>query len=233
MNGKHLSSQFESDLNQLAARIMAMGGLIENQLQLAVAAISTGEDVAKVAQDNERGINTMEREVDANSAFLIASRQPAAQDLRYILSILKVCNNLERIGDEALKLCLRSTGMHNLRLKPDSEIGGLSASLLTLLALAREMVASALNCIARLSVKDAKNVLSSDAALDAGYRNLIASLVQTMSRQPDQVPQLVETLLLVKAVERIGDHATNIAEAVIYIVNGDDIRHPQHPVAKA
>ena len=231
ISGKHLSSQFEADLNELAARIMAMGGLIENQLDLAAAAMSTGADVSKLAEENERNINAIEREVDAHSAFLIASRQPAAQDLRYVLSMLKVCNNLERVGDEAVKLCLRSAGMKGMRAAGDGDLNPLSTGIMTLLGLAREMTVNALDCIARLSVKDAKAVLTSDVTLDASYRALIASLIQAMTRYPTEAASLVEVLFLAKAVERIGDHATNIAEAVIYIVNGEDVRHAQKPLA--
>ena len=229
MNGKHLSSQFEADLNQLAARIMAMGGVIEAQLKLAAQALDTGADVSRVAQDQERSVNAMERDIDAHCAFVIASRQPAAQDLRFVLSMLKVCNNLERVGDEAFKLCMRAGGVHaaarHANAAGEGEFKTLSANLAQLLDLAHSIFVKALDCLARLSVVDAKAVLASDTGLDTGYRALIAGLVQLMSRHPTQAQAGVDALFLVKAIERMGDHACNIAEAVIYIVQGEDIRH--------
>lgn len=230
MSGKHLSSQFEADLNQLSARIMAMGGAVEQQLKHAATAMQTGADVTRVADLGERSINEMEREVDAHCAFLIASRQPAAQDLRFVLSMLKVCNNLERVGDEAYKLCLRATAVHSLQRHEFKELQAISAAMSALLQMADTMIHQALDCLARLSTNDAKRLLAQDTQLDIAYRELIALVVRAMSRLPDLAAPLAELLFLLKAIERMGDHATNIAESVIYIVLGDDIRHTYEAV---
>ena len=167
----------------------------------------------------------MEREGDAESAYLIARRQPAAQDLRFVLSMLKVCNNLERMGDEAIKLSRTATSL--TLLKHSSALGSQSIhrGLLAALSMAQQMTRASLDALARLSVSDATAVLFSDVALDTAYRALIAQIVAGLQSSPDLAPAMVDVLFLIKAVERVGDHAKNIAESVIYIAEGEDIRH--------
>ncbi len=226
-HARHLSSQFDTDLNQLAARIMTMGGAVEQQLVNAAQALTQSLAIQTLAtcEQAERDINAMEREVDAESAYLIARRQPAAQDLRFVLSMLKVCNNLERMGDEAVKISRASASL--IALKDSSSNGSQSIhrGLLAALAMAQQMTRAALDALARLSVGDANAVLFSDAALDAAYRSLIVQIVAGLQTTPSLAPAMVDVLFLIKAVERVGDHAKNIAESVIYIAEGEDIRH--------
>jgi phosphate transport system protein len=224
---RHLSSQFDADLNQLASQIMAMGGAVEQQLTHASAALkihATSPSNA-VSEDAERAINAMEREVDAQSAYLIARRQPTAQDLRFVLSMLKVCNNLERMGDEAIKLTRQAHSFAALQTSPDDVARDICTSLQAALSMAQHMTHAALDALARLSVGDAKAVLFSDAALDRAYQALIAQIVSGLQRTPELASAMVNVLFLVKAVERVGDHAKNIAECVVYIAQGEDIRH--------
>jgi phosphate transport system protein len=224
---RHLSSQFDADLNQLASQIMAMGGAVEEQLNHASAALKarTPEPSHALSEQAEQAINVMEREIDAQSAYLIARRQPAAQDLRFVLSMLKVCNNLERIGDEAIKLSRQAHSFASLKASPDDAARDICTSLQAALAMAQQMTRAALDALARLSVGDAKAVLFSDAALDRAYQALIAQIVNGLQRTPELASAMVSVLFLVKAVERVGDHAKNIAECVVYISQGDDIRH--------
>jgi phosphate transport system protein len=222
---RHLSSQFDTDLNQLAARIMTMGGAVEQQLANAAQALTHGLQTIDTCEQAERDINAMEREVDAESAYLIARRQPAAQDLRFVLSMLKVCNNLERMGDEAIKLSRTATSLTLLKHSPALGSQSIHRGLLAALSMAQQMTRASLDSLARLSVSDATAVLFSDVALDTAYRALIAQIVAGLQSSPDLAPAMVDVLFLIKAVERVGDHAKNIAESVIYIAEGEDVRH--------
>jgi phosphate transport system protein len=224
---RHLSSQFDADLNQLASQIMAMGGAVEQQLSHASAALSARSPETSHAPSEhvERAINAMERDIDALCAFLIARRQPTAQDLRFVLSMLKVCNNLERMGDEAIKLTRQATHFAALQASPDDVARDICTRVHAALAMAQQMTRVALDALARLSVGDANAVLVSDTALDRAYQALIARIVSGLQRTPELASAMVSVLLLVKAVERVGDHAKNIAECVVYISQGDDIRH--------
>lgn len=224
---RHLSSQFDADLNQLASQIMAMGGAVEQQLNNASAALQVhvASPSNEISEQAERTINDMEREIDAQSAYLIARRQPTAQDLRFVLSMLKVCNNLERMGDEAIKLTRQAHSLAALQGSSNDAARNVYTNLQAALAMAQQMTRAALDALARLSVGDAKAVLFSDAALDTAYKTMIAQIVNSLQQAPDLAQAMVNVLFLVKAVERVGDHAKNIAECVVYIAQGEDIRH--------
>ena len=224
---RHLSSQFDADLNQLASQIMAMGGVVEQQLTNASAALQShmASPSNAVSEAAEREINAMEREVDAQSAYLIARRQPTAQDLRFVLSMLKVCNNLERMGDEAIKLTRQANSLATLQASENATARNIYTNLQAALTMAQQMTRASLDALARLSVGDAKAVLFSDAALDRAYQAMLAQIVICLQESPDLAPSIVNVLFLVKAVERVGDHAKNIAECVVYIAQGEDIRH--------
>jgi phosphate transport system protein len=206
---------------------MTMGGAVEQQLSNAAQALthSLAAQTTATCEQAERDINAMEREVDAESAYLIARRQPAAQDLRFVLSMLKVCNNLERMGDEAVKLSRAAASLQALKNAPSLSSQSIHRGLLAALSMAQQMTRAALDALARLSVSDANAVLFSDVALDAAYRSLIAQIVAGLQASPELAPVMVDVLFLIKAVERVGDHAKNIAESVIYIAEGEDIRH--------
>jgi phosphate transport system protein len=230
---RHLSSQFDADLNGLASQIMAMGGAVEQQLNNASQAllVNAQSPSSAVSEAAEKTINAMEREVDAQSAYLIARRQPTAQDLRFVLSMLKVCNNLERMGDEAIKLTRHTPSITALQATQNPLAHGIYTNLQAALAMAQQMTRAALDALARLSVGDAKAVLFSDAALDRAYQTMIAQIVTCLQAAPELSPAMVDVLFLIKAVERVGDHAKNIAECVVYIAQGEDIRHIEPPPA--
>ena len=229
----HLSSQFDQDLSQLASRVMAMGGALEQQIVAAMQLLSSSEThpALNTQEQTEKDINAMEREVDALSAYLIARRQPAAQDLRFVLSMLKVCNNLERMADESIKIIRQAHALRALSTpnQTNAWAGGvqIQSNVLAAVAMCQQMTRAALDALARLSVSDAKAVLVSDAALDTAYRNLMTQLIGCVQAVPQLAASVVEVLFLIKAIERIGDHAKNIAECVVYIAQGEDIRHTQ------
>lgn len=231
MTARHLSSQFDADLNELASRIMTMGGAVEQQLATAAQLLHSHTAASSLAacEEAEKAINAMERDVDAQSAYLIARRQPTAQDLRFVLSMLKVCNNLERMGDEGVKLIRQAKVLTELHASGNDTARGIYTGLLAALAMAQQMTRATLDALARLSVVDAKAVLYSDAALDAAYRDLIVQVASALRQAPELAAPIVEVLFLVKAVERVGDHAKNIAECVVYIAQGEDIRHIEPP----
>jgi phosphate transport system protein len=227
MPDKHLSSQFDHELNTVSSRLMEMGGLVESQIQQAVYALSLFvEEVADQVIKTESQVNSMEIEIDRELSTIIARRQPTAKDLRLLMAISKITGNLERAGDEAeriarmVKQILEQGSPRNL---PSSELR-VAADLAT--ALLRK----ALDAFARLDTAAAASILKEDDLIDQEFDGFVRKLVTYMMEDPRKISASLNLLFLAKALERIGDHSKNIAEFIIYIVKGADVRHasPQH-----
>ena len=222
MPDKHLSSQFDNELNSVSSRLMEMGGLVESQIQQAVYALSLFvENVADGVIENENKVNTMEVEIDRELSTIIAKRQPTANDLRLLMAISKATANLERAGDEAAKIArmVKSMMAHGgFRALPSSE-----------LRLATEMASGllrkSLDAFARLDTSTAVTILKEDDLIDAEFNGFVRKLVTYMMEDPRTISASLDLLFVAKAIERIGDHAKNIAEFVIYVVKGADVRH--------
>lgn len=222
MPDKHLSSQFDNELNSVSSRLMEMGGLVESQIQQAVYALSLFvENVADVVIENEHKVNTMEVEIDRELSMIIAKRQPTANDLRLLMAISKATANLERAGDEAAKIArmVKSMMAHGgFRALPSSEL-----RLAT--EMASDLLRKSLDAFARLDTATAVTILKEDDLIDKEFDGFVRKLITYMMEDPRTISSSLDLLFVAKALERIGDHAKNIAELIIYIVKGEDVRH--------
>jgi phosphate transport system protein len=222
MADKHLSSQFDSELNNISSRVMELGGLVESQIRQAIYALShfNLEAVEQVEQ-LERRVNAMEVEIDHELASVIARRQPTARDLRLLMAFSKAIANLERMGDEATRMArmvksiiesgaARSLPSSDLRVAAD---------------LASGLLRKALDAFARLDTKAAVAILKEDDLIDREFDGFVRKLITYMMEDPRTISASLDLLFLAKAIERIGDHSKNVAELIIYLVKGKDVRH--------
>jgi phosphate transport system protein len=223
MGDKHLSTQFDSELNGISARVLELGGLVEAQIRQAIYALSQySTDAAAQVIEMEGRVNAMEVDIDRELSSIIARRQPTARDLRLLIAISKTTANLERVGDEAEKIARMVRSI--------VEKGGaartLPASELRMEAeLASGQLRKALDAFARLDVQAALAILKEDDLIDREFDGFVRKLITYMMEDPRTISASLDLLFLAKAVERIGDHAKNIAEFIIYIVKGADVRH--------
>lgn len=218
----HLSKQFDLELENIRTRILQMGGLVERQVLAAVDAFSSGNlDEMQQVIGSDREVDALEVGIDEDCTLLIARRQLAAGDLRLILAILRIVTDLERIGDKACEIAsmsrvLRLAGAQHLPRLTDLDHCG---------RLATDMLRAALDSLAHRDVEAARRVIGSDAAVDTTFNTILRQLLTYMLEDPRTISEALDILWIAKAIERIGDHATNIAEDVIYVVSGIDIRH--------
>ncbi|SIT43230.1 Phosphate-specific transport system accessory protein PhoU homolog [Paraburkholderia ribeironis] len=222
MPDKHLSSRFDADLNLILSKVFEMGGIVESQVVNALQALYHFDlDLVGRILVDERRLNAMEAEVDEECINIIARRQPAARDLRLLMSISKTVTNLERAGDEARKIAKRTR-----RIAEDGKVRTIDVAEVTLSGeMAITMLRRALDAFARLDTVAAAQVVRDDGTIDDQFRAFVRKLVSYMNEDPRTISIGLDYLFIAKAIERIGDHATNIAELVIYIVKGTDVRH--------
>jgi len=222
MPDKHLSTQFDSQLNNVSMRVMELGGLVESQIRQAVYALSEfSVEVADQVIDGEQRVNMMEVEIDRELASIIGRRQPTAVDLRLLLAISKTTANLERVGDEAERIArmvksIIAIGMP--RALPSSDLR-------TAIDLASALLRKSLDAFARLDAVAAVEILREDSQVDAEFDGFVRKLITYMMEDPRTISSSLDLLFIAKAIERIGDHAKNIAEFIIFIVKGADVRH--------
>jgi phosphate transport system protein len=222
MSDKHLSSQFDADLNLVSSKVLEMGGLVEAQITRAMHALNDFDiDIADEVIAAEITLNELEVEIDEECSNIIARRQPAARDLRLLISISKTITNLERAGDEAEKIAKRVK-----RLMEDSAARTVNIAEIKLSGeMAVSILRRALDAFARLDTVAAAQIVRDDKAIDEEFRAFVRKLVTYMMEDPRTISAGLEYLTIAKAIERIGDHAKNIAEFIIYIVKGTDVRH--------
>ncbi|KQP22877.1 phosphate signaling complex protein PhoU [Pseudorhodoferax sp. Leaf267] len=222
MADKHLSTQFDTELNAVSSRVMELGGLVESQIRKAIYALSQfSSEVADEVEATEARVNAMEVEIDRDLASIIGRRQPTARDLRLLLAISKTTANLERVGDESAKIA---------RMVKSIVESGSARSLPTLdlrvsADLASGLLRKALDAFARLDTAAAVSILKEDDQIDREFDGFVRKLITYMMEDPRTISASLDLLFLAKAIERIGDHAKNIAEFIIYIVKGADVRH--------
>jgi phosphate transport system protein len=218
---EHISKQYDQDLEAIRSRIMQMGGLVESQIRSAVAGYLDG-DAERVEQviAGDAKVNELEIAIDNDLGQIIVRRQPAASDLRLILAVSKTVTDLERIGDEATKIARMSREILARGRAPRSlpTIGHVSD-------IALGMLRRSLDAFARLDAAAAARVIGEDAAIDEEFRAILRQLITFMMEDPRTISTSLNVVWVAKAFERIGDHAKNIAENVIYIVKGRDVRH--------
>jgi phosphate transport system protein len=218
---EHTNKQFDEDLEAIRSRMLMMGGLVESQIRAAVGAYLDG-DGARAASviAGDAKVNELELAIDNDLGHIIVRRQPAASDLRLILAAIKIVTDLERIGDEATKVA-RMAQEH----ASASVQGERLAAIHHLSDIALGMLRRALDAFARLDAAAAVRVCGEDAAIDDEFRGIIRQLITFMMEDPRTISSALQVVWVAKAFERIGDHAKNIAEYVIYIVKGRDVRH--------
>jgi phosphate transport system protein len=222
MPDKHLSAQFDSELNAVSSLVMEMGGLVESQIIQAIYALSQFNiDVANDVSANEARVNAMEIQIDHDLSSIIARRQPTARDLRLLIAISKTTANLERMGDEAAKIARMVKSI----IESGSPRSLPSLELRVAADLASGMLNKALDAFARLDVKAAVAIMKEDDQIDIEFNGFVRKLVTYMMEDPRMISPSLDLLFLAKAIERIGDHSKNIAEFIIYVVKGEDVRH--------
>jgi phosphate transport system protein len=220
---EHISKQYDQDLEAIRSRMMQMGGLVEAQIRMAVDGYLDGnlERIEQVIAADAK-VNELEIAIDDDLRHVIVRRQPAASDLRLIMAVSKTVTDLERIGDEAAKIARMAKEIHTAaakmtrpRLATMSHVSEISIG----------MLRKSLDAFARLDAAAAARVIGEDAAIDTEFRAILRQLVTFMMEDPRTISTSLHIVWVAKAFERIGDHAKNIAEQVIYIVKGRDVRH--------
>ena len=223
MADKHLSTQFDSELNALSSRVMEMGGLVESQIRQAIYAMAEfSADVARQVIEIEDRVNQMEVEIDRDLSSVIARRQPTARDLRLLMAISKITANLERVGDEARRIARMVLSI----VEKGGTARALPAGELRVAAdLASAQLRKVLDAFARLDTAAAVAIMKGDDLLDEEFDGFVRKLITYMMEDARTISSSLDLLFVAKAIERIGDHATNIAELIIYVVKGADVRH--------
>jgi phosphate transport system protein len=222
MNKEHISTQYDTDLEEIRTRMLQMGGLVEQQLRQAVQAYGTGDkDLIAEVRANEDRVNALEVEMDERCNHVIARRQPAAGDLRLVMAVVKVVTDLERIGDEAAKIARIARQMHERGI---AELIGFSDITVTA-NMALGMLKDALDAFARIDTVAAERIVKQDRQIDNEFRSILRELITFMMEDPRTISTALDVVWIAKALERIGDHAKNISEYVIFVAEGTDIRH--------
>ena len=220
---EHTSKQFDAEMEAIRSGVLAMGGLVETQFRRAVEALRTpGDvDVVSLVASDEQAINKMQMDIDQQCSQIIAKRQPAAIDLRMILTVVKIVNELERAGDEIKKIAYKAQQMQ----RPERLTSVRLHDITRAAALAEENLQLALDAFARLDVNAAAQVVDNDEAIDAAFLANLRQLISYMMEDPRTISPALEIVFIAKSIERIGDHAKNIAEDVVHVVKGKDVRH--------
>jgi len=219
--GGHISRQFDEELDEIRSRVLKMGGLVEAQLDKTLEALS--EDSSDQIVDVEKldhKVNKLEMQIDEECTQILAKRQPAAGDLRLIIATTKSVRDLERIGDEAERVA------NMVRHAIDNEASKKSfKGLLSIGERVKELLHSTLNTYARMDSRSAIKNMRLDQIIDEEYSQVVVRLVSMMKKDPDSISDALDVMWAARSLERIGDHCINICENVIYLVEGEDIRH--------
>jgi phosphate transport system protein len=222
MVSEHIYKQYDSELEAVRAKVLEMGALVEQQIVDALESLmSSNPKIAKRVIDNDHLVNALEVQIDEDCSHIIALRQPAAGDLRMVLMMIKTITDLERIGDEAAKIArfaLKSSESDRMWTPRYAEIK-------TMANLAREMLHMSLDAFARSDATKVVEIAQMDEQVDSQYQMTIRHLITFMLEDPRAISMSLEVLFVSKAIERIGDHAKNISEYVVYMVKGKDVRH--------
>jgi phosphate transport system protein len=222
MRSEHIYKQFDADMEAVRARVLEMGGLVEEQVGKAVDALITGNTtLAEEVIANDHKVNALEVASDEACTHIIALRQPTAGDLRMILTIVKTITDLERIGDEAAKIA-----RYAIKIFESDRITSPRYSEIKFMAgLATKMLRESLDAFARLDASGAAGVARQDIEVDEEFHMIMRHLITYMMEDPRTISTFIDLLFVVKAIERIGDHAKNMSEYVVFMVKGKDVRH--------
>jgi len=221
IHSQHISRQFNQELEELKTHLMAMGGLVEKQVQDAVAALLEGDSaLGRQVVDNDRAVNDMQIKIDEECTQVLARRQPTASDLRLVLAVIRAASDLERIGDEASKIARNACELI------DGDNGSRGFVEVRMISEhVRRMVRDALTSFARFDTELALKLVHEDEEVDNEYQSAMRSLMTFMMEDARSISPVLSLMWILRALERIGDHANNLAEYVVYLVKGMDIRH--------
>jgi phosphate transport system protein len=226
MPGDHSSKQYDMDLEAIRSKVLLMGGLVEKQFNDAILCFRTGDlALAEQVIKGDDNVNRLEVTLDDTCSHLIVKRQPAANDLRIVMATLKGITDLERVGDEAAKIARTAKNLHER-----GTVGVLNhyEAVRVLATNTASLLHDALDAFARLDDRQAAKIIAQDEAIDHEFRSIMRTMITFMMEDPRTISVALDTLWVAKAIERIGDHAKNIAEYVIYVVEGKDIRHTDY-----
>ncbi len=217
----HILSRYNDDLERVRTNVLEMGGFVEEQLKQAVEALVEGDSkLGEQVAHGDAKVNAMEVAIDDDCSRILATRNPAASDLRLIVAVIKTITDLERIGDEAEKI-----GYIGSRLAVAERPADRYREIKHLGRLVGEMLHEALDAFARLDPRGAVNVAKKDRWIDEEYEALQRQCITFMMEDPRTIRRALDVLWVARALERIGDHAKNVCEYVVYMVHGKDIRH--------
>ncbi len=218
----HTYRLFDTEMESIRTGVLSMGGLVEKQFERAVQALRDADDavIDGVAKD-EAAINQAQMTIDQECTQIIAKRQPTASDLRMIMTVTKIVNELERIGDEIKKIAYKAH-----KLQANDRLAQVRLHEVTRVAnVVRGMLQMALDAFARLDVRESAEIVLRDEEVDAAFHSITRQLVSYMMEDPRTISPALEILFIAKWLERIGDHAKNVAEHVVQAVKGKDVRH--------
>ncbi len=219
--GQHISRRFNEELEDVRSKVLHMGGIVETQLANALRVMVNDEtELAKDVINADSIVNSLEVEIDEECTRIVALRQPAATDLRLVMAVTKTINDLERMGDEAKRIARMSRKEMDGAL--DDEV---RADLELLGEMVRNMLRQVLDSFARTDVDTAILVVKADKKVDKKYKKLLKQLIKQMSEDPAVIPAVMNIIWAVRSLERLADRCQNIAEHVIYMVLGMDVRH--------
>jgi phosphate transport system protein len=219
--GHHISRQFDTALEDIRSRVLAMGGLVEQQLRDALRALMEGSnELAEFVLTNDHRVNAMEVAIDEECVQVIARRQPAASDLRLLIAVIKTITDLERIGDEAERIARMTVHLIDTGCTGERCFG-----MDALFTRVQTMLHSALDAFARLDVDAAVAVAREDSKVNQEYVGLLRQQVTYMMEDPRTIARGIDIMWIARALERIGDHTRNIGEYIVYLVRGKDVRH--------
>jgi phosphate transport system protein len=217
----HLSRQFDEDLERLRSSVLQMGGIVETQISMTIKAYTEKTSgTALAVLENDREVNALEKSIDDDCIHIIAKRQPTASDLRLIMGVSKMVTDLERSGDEVKKVAKSIRRIQERKLETTTDIRHLAKA-------ASTQLRRALDTFARLDTAEAAAVILADEDLDTEFKSVVRQLITYMMEDPRTIATSLDIITMARAIERVGDHAKNIAEQVIYIVEGRDVRHSQ------
>lgn len=220
---QHISQQFNADLKDIRNQMLSMGELVQRQVTDAIEAICESDNrLADQIIQREDDVDEMEVSIDQECTHILVRRQPAASDLRMVLAVSRIVRDLERMGDEAYKVAI-----HALDVAHSNQAGSMicNSSIRHMGSAVVKMISAALDAFARHDIKAAIEVVRSDKLVDEQYASAIRELITYMMEDPRSISQAINILWILRAIERIGDHARNISEQVIYLVSGADVRH--------
>ena len=221
---QHISRQFNIEMEDIRNKVLTMGGLVEQQVDLATNAfMSCDMEIAEKVIQQDQLVNNLEKDIDHECTEIMAKRQPAAFDLRMLIATIKIITDLERIGDEAARIAKMT-----MRLEGTDYYQDKYYEIEHLLEMVKEMLNGALDAYARTDTEEVIAITAQDSKVDREYTSITRQLITQMMEDPRNITRALDMLWTARALERIGDHSCNVCEHVIYMVKGKDVRHLSH-----